>query len=142
MPILEHWAVCVLPADPGSDCVAITQLTQNIKLQIKASVGQACLNRLKGERMKAYKTRAGIQHEATGTFQQDQKRAAYAEREAHRLSNWRRTHFDRIRHIMPERDHLTRTLPLKVELCGGFTHLRGIIAVFSSPFWSLTVHLS
>ncbi len=98
------------------DYVAVTQLIQNLNLQIKATVDQESLDRLKGERSKAYKTRAGIEHEETETFRQSQKRAAQAERETHRLSDWRRTHFDRIRHIMPERDHLTRTLPLRVPL--------------------------
>ena len=111
--------------------VALTRQIEDITLQVRTTTDDAALDRLKGERAKLYKCRARLRREEQEKFRQSQKRVPKAQREAHHQSDWRRTHFDRIRHMMPERDRLARNLCLRVPLRSpeGISVMKDLIAL-------------
>lgn len=97
--------------------VALSRQIENLILQIGIADNQAAIGRLKDEQAKAYKSRAKLERQEREKFRQSQKRVPKAQREAHRQSDWRRTYFDCIRYMIPERDRLARNLSLRVPLC-------------------------
>jgi len=117
--------------DSREEYIALTRQIEALTLHIKTTTDQETLGQLKDRRAKAYKSRAKLQREGGEKFRQSQKRIPKAEREAHRQSDWRRTHFDRVRHMMPERDRLARTLSFRVPLRSpeGISVMKDLIAL-------------
>ncbi|RYP14043.1 hypothetical protein DL767_010440 [Monosporascus sp. MG133] len=132
-PDLRHSLPSKMQAELESrdDYAALTRQIENLSLQIKTATDQAALTRLRDERSRAYKNRAQLEHKEQEKFRQSQKRVPKTEREAHRQSDWQKTHFNRIRHMMPERNRLAQTLSRRAPLRSpdGISVMKDLIAL-------------
>ncbi len=113
------------------DYIAITKEIGDLNIQIEtaAACGKDC-DQYKAKRVAAYKKRAKLEKDELITYQMSAKRVHPAQREGHQTDR-RRTHFDRIRHMVPERDRLARTLFQRVSLRSpeGISAMRDLIAL-------------
>ncbi|KAI0443369.1 hypothetical protein F4803DRAFT_515037 [Xylaria telfairii] len=121
--------------------VAITRQIEDIALQINTTTDAAAVTRLKGERSKLYNSRTLLRRKEQEKFRQNQERVPEAQREAHYQNDWRRSHFDRIRHMIPERDRLARNISLRVPLRSpeGISVMKDLIALRTgnNPNWEV-----
>ncbi|KAB5550744.1 hypothetical protein GE09DRAFT_1033211 [Coniochaeta sp. 2T2.1] len=101
--------------------VLITNNIEDLSHQIKKTVDEDKLRKLKADRATAYRQRDILEKEELTKLRENTKRVHPAQRgQQHQGDGQHRkkdeTEFDRIRHMMPERDRLSRTLFLRVSI--------------------------
>ncbi|KAB5581217.1 hypothetical protein GE09DRAFT_1021124 [Coniochaeta sp. 2T2.1] len=101
--------------------VLITNNIEDLNHQIKKTVDEDKLRELKTDRATAYRQRDILEKEELTKLREHTKRVHPAQRgQQHQGDGQHRkkdeTEFDRIRHMMPERDRLSRTLFLRVSI--------------------------
>ncbi|KAK3940995.1 carbonic anhydrase 2 [Diplogelasinospora grovesii] len=85
------------------DYVAILRDIADLCLKIKATSNKEERDQYRAQRMAAYKKCSQLENEELKKFHNSEWQEQHE-------TGWRKTHFDRIRHMTPERDRLARTL--------------------------------
>jgi hypothetical protein len=103
------------------DYVLITKDIEELNLQIKNAVDEDELRQLKAARTTAYRHRSVLEKEERKKYWDNAKRVHPAQRGQQHQGDGQHskkdeTEFDRIRHMMPERDRLSRTLFLRASI--------------------------
>lgn len=108
-----------------NDYVAISEQIESLGYLIEGSTDESSRNHYKALRIAAYTARAKLEKAEQKNHQRKNKQRGRRDQ-----TDWREAHFDRIRHMMPERDRLARTLFLKVPLQSpeGMSAIRDLIA--------------
>lgn len=85
----------------------------------------------KSTRNQVYKERRKLEDDALKRYQQSRVRAYPTKVQEHEQHDWRKGHFDRVRHMKPELNRLSRILSLRVHLRSpdGIAALKDLIAL-------------
>ncbi|KAK3935061.1 hypothetical protein QBC46DRAFT_424220 [Diplogelasinospora grovesii] len=110
------------------DYAAISKEIECLSLQIKRAGNEEEQDKYQAKRTAAYKKRAQLENEELKKYQGSARQELQGEQHQ---GGWRKTHFDRIRHMMPERNRLAHTLFLGVPLRSpeGTSAIRDLIAL-------------
>ncbi|EXA32207.1 hypothetical protein FOVG_16578 [Fusarium oxysporum f. sp. pisi HDV247] len=94
---------------------SLTEKIRSINLEFNDSLSEERLANLKAQRKTDYEERRTLEREKLQKFQQSQRLVYENHLGEHEQGNWRRTYFNRIRHVLPkERLRLSQTLPLRL----------------------------
>jgi hypothetical protein len=114
------------------DFIALCQQIENLSVHIAAAIPEEARKELKAQRRHIYDRRQKLIDEELENCRRIQRRVHTTQCEADDQGEWRRSYFDRVvRHMVPERDRLARTLPLAVPLRSpeGISALQDLIAL-------------
>jgi len=114
---------------------ALTRLIERLSLQINdENTPEEARQRLREQRSLAYSKRRKLERNKLRECQQNQPKVYPTERKAYEENDWRRDHFLRVLHMMPERKRLFHTLSLRVPLRSpqGISALRDLITLRKS----------
>jgi len=115
--------------------VTLKRLIESLSLQINdENTPEEARQRLRDERNLAYSKRRRLEKNKLRECQQNQPIVYPTERKAYEENDWRRDHFLRVLHMMPERKRLFHTLSLRVPLRSpqGISALRDLITLRTS----------
>jgi len=105
---------------------------ENLSAQITAAITDEARKELKSQRRHVYDQRQKLIDGELEDYHRTQQRVRTTQCEVDDKGEWQRSYFDRVvRHMVPERDRLARTLPLAVPLRSpeGISALRDLIAL-------------
>jgi hypothetical protein len=114
------------------DFIALCQQIENLSVQMTAAISEEARKELRAQRRYIYDRRQKLIDEGLENCRRIQLRVHTTQCEADDQGEWRRSYFDRVvRHMVPERDRLARTLPLAVPLRSpeGISALQDLIAL-------------
>ncbi|KIW79865.1 hypothetical protein Z517_06480 [Fonsecaea pedrosoi CBS 271.37] len=112
--------------------VALCEQIEDLSLQLTADITEEERKALKAKRRQAYDRRQLLVDEELENCRKVERRVQTTQSEADDHGDWRRSYFNRVvRHMVPERDRLARTLPLAVPLRSpeGISTLRDLVAL-------------
>jgi hypothetical protein len=118
--------------EQNEEYVALTRLIESLYLHINdENTPPEARQRLREQRSLAYSKRRKLERNKLREYQQSQPKVYPTERKAYEENDWRRDHFLRVLHMMPERKRLLYTLLLKVPLRSpqGISALRNLITL-------------
>ena len=117
--------------------VALCEQIEDLSLQLTADITEGERKELKAKRRQAYDRRQLLVDEELENYHKLRRRVETTQSEADDHGDWRRSYFNRVvRHMVPERDRLARTLPLAVPLRSpeGISALRDLVALRANDF--------
>ncbi len=112
--------------------IALCEQIENLSVEITAAIPEEVRKELKAQRRHIYDRRQKLIDEELENCRSIQRRVYTTKCEADDQGEWRRSCFGRaVRHMVPERDRLVRTLPLAVPLRSqeGISALQDLIAL-------------
>ncbi|KAK3361657.1 hypothetical protein B0T24DRAFT_538692 [Lasiosphaeria ovina] len=111
--------------------VQIMDELHRLEPQIELALDKETADCLKDRRSRLREKRRKLEHTALKEHQKSRVRAYPTNPKEHEQRDWRKGHFDRIRHLKPELDRLSYTLSLRVPLQSpqGISALRDLIAL-------------
>jgi hypothetical protein len=114
------------------DFVDLCEQIENLSLQVNASIIEKGRKELQTQRRHVYKQRQKLISAELANYRRTQLRLCTTQCEESDQGEWHRSYFDRVvRHMVPERDRLSRTLTLSAPLRSeeGISALRDLIAL-------------
>ncbi|KAK0723474.1 hypothetical protein B0T26DRAFT_675041 [Lasiosphaeria miniovina] len=121
--------------EQNEEYATLSRLIERLYLQINdENTPEEARQRLREQRNLAYSKRRRLERSKLRECQQKQPKVYPTGRKAHEENDWRRDHFLRVLHMMPERRRLFRTLSLRVPLRSlqGISALRDLITLRES----------
>jgi hypothetical protein len=113
------------------DFIDLYEQIEDLSAQVTAAITEEARKELKVQRRHVYDQRQRLINEELENYRRTQ-RVHTTQCEVDDQGEWHRSYFDRVvRHMVPERDRLARTLPLAVPLRSteGISALRDLIAL-------------
>ncbi|KAG9244994.1 hypothetical protein BJ878DRAFT_420194 [Calycina marina] len=99
------------------DFTDLGEQIDNLSAQITAAIMEKGRQELKAQRRYVYDQRQKLINEELAKYRRTQRRVHSAQCEVDDQGEWHRSYFDRVvRHMVPERDRLARTLPIAAPL--------------------------
>jgi hypothetical protein len=114
------------------DFIDLCEQIEDLSTQITTAITEEARKELKAQRRHVYDQRQKLINEELENYHRTQRRVDTTQCEIDDQGEWHRSYFDRVvRHMVPERDRLARTLLLAVPLRSpeGISALRDLIAL-------------
>lgn len=114
------------------DFVDLSEQIENLSLEVNAAVTEEARKELQRQRRHVYNQRQKLISAELANYRRTERRLHTTQCEESDQGEWQRGYFDRVvRHMVPERDRLSRTLALSVPLRSeeGISALRDLIAL-------------
>jgi hypothetical protein len=114
------------------DFVDLSEQIENLSLQVKAATTEEMRKELQTQRRHVYDGREKLISVELANYRRTQRRLRTTQCEESDQGEWHRSYFNRVvRHMVPERDRLSRTLALSVPLRSeeGISALQDLIAL-------------
>ncbi|KAK3939116.1 hypothetical protein QBC46DRAFT_365016 [Diplogelasinospora grovesii] len=117
------------------DYIAITKKIEGLTLKINAATTQAVVHELRSQRSQLLEQRRMLKNKELNEVRHTQERIHPSDREGTFHVDQHRSRFDRLRHMMPERDQLLNTLFCVAPLrsAAGISALKDLIALLKDP---------
>jgi len=117
------------------DYINLSEQIEDLSGQVTAATTEEACKELTARRHYLYKQRQKLIDEELANYHRTQQRVHTTQCEVDDQGEWHRSYFERVvRHMVPERDRLARTLPLAVPLRSpeGISALRDLIALLKN----------
>jgi len=116
------------------DYARLTKELEFLEIRIRTARDEMSAQQIREERSQLYCKRRMLEQAALKRYQDSQVGTYLSRPAVHEHNDWRKDHFERIRHMRPEIERLTRTLGLRVPLRSpeGIPSLRDLIAIRKS----------